>query len=169
MVRIGKRIFSWNSVIHKFAGVKSEKLLSTDFGQKITDELVYAARRDGVPLGVTSGKWEPDVMKCKYLADAWYGSSLLLPGLADAVSLGKLVGISDTEFDVQFQLFEEVVGPQGPGVVTILFPVCRVISVNDAHSEGTKASEVDVGIRVIEPPLANGVRLASVIRQFSPF
>lgn len=164
MVRIGKRLFSWNSVIHTIASVNSQKLLSTDFGQKITDELVYAARPDGVPVGVTSGKWEPDLMKAKYLSDGWYGSGILAPGIADAVSLGKLVGLSDTEFDVTFQLFESVIGPAGGGVVTIYFPVCRVISVNDAHSEGTKAAEVDVGIRVIEPPLANGVRLASVIR-----
>lgn len=167
MLRIGKKIFSWNSTKFRMASVASEKITGIDWGQKITDELVYGNRRDGTPHGVTAGKWEPEVMKLKMLVDEWFGTGVLVGGYLGLLTLGKTVGLADTEFDIQIQFFEEVVsatpGSSG-GVITLYFPTCRCVANNQSLQQSTSASEVDVGIRVIDPPFTNGAFLSSKIR-----
>lgn len=167
MLRIGKKIFSWNSVKFRMANVASEKIRSIDWDQKITDELVYGARRDGTPLGVTSGKYEPGIAKLKMLVDEWFGTGVLVGGYLSLLTLGKTVGLADVEFDIQLQFFEEVVsatpGSSG-GVITIYFPTCRLVGNTQSLSESTGASEVDLAIRVIDPPKTNGAQLPSLLR-----
>lgn len=168
MLRVGKRMLSWNSTKFKMAGQSSEKITAIDIGEKIADELVYGNRRDGTPHGVTAGEWQPDNLKMKILADEWYGTDALNIGYVGLLSLGKTVGLSDTEFDIQWQFFEEV-GPtgKGPATATIYLPVCRVVNPHLALARGVTGSELDIDIRVIEPPQGNGVQLASLLRSFS--
>jgi hypothetical protein len=167
MIRIGPRKYSWHSTTVRIASQKTQKLTSIDWGQKITDELVYAMRADGTPEGVTAGKWEPELLNMKMLVDEWHGDSLLNLGFASLLSLGKAVGLADTEFDIMIQRVEPVVTSSGTGgVMTILFPVCRIVSTKEAEAEGVAASVIDIGVRVIKPPIANGVRLASMLRTF---
>lgn len=170
MLRIGKKIFSWNSTKFRMASVASEKIRGIDWDQKITDELVYGNRRDGTPHGVTSGKYEPGQMKIKMLVDEWFGTGLVLQGYLGLLTLGKSVGLADVEFDIQLQFFEEVVSPipgAGGGVITIYFPTCRIVGNAMSIAESVTASEVDIPIRVIDPIVANGTKLASLVRSFS--
>lgn len=171
MLRIGKRMLSWNSTKAKIAGQSTEKLTAFDFSEKIADELVYGNRRDGTPFDATAGEWQPENAKLKMLADEWFGVDAVRVGYVGLLSLGKTVGLSDTEFDMQFQFFEEVVGgasgPSGPGTVTLYFPRNRVVNPHGGWARGVGGAEVDVEIRVVDPPQGNGVQLASLLRSFS--
>lgn len=171
MLRIGKRMLSWNSTKFRMAGAASEKITSIDLGEKIARELVYGNRRDGTPHGITAGEWQPDAMKIKILADEWFGVDAVRTGYLGLMTLNKSVGLADVEFDAQLQFFEEVVGgaggPTGPGTVTIYFPLLVINNPHLAIARGVTGSEVDLEIGVIEPPQANGAQLASLIRSFS--
>ena len=169
MLRIGKRMLSWHSTKFKMAGVSSEKITSIDMGEKITDELVYGNRRDGTSHGATAGLWEPDNIALKMLADEWYGTDALRTGYLGLLTLGKTVGLADTEFDLQLQFFEEfgVASPSGPATVTIIAPVARIVGVKLAAAKGVAGQEVDLNLRVIEPVRGNGAQLASLVRSFS--
>ena len=172
MIRIGKKVFSWNSVKFRMASKASEKVRSIDWGQKITDELVYGNRRDGTPHGVTAGKFVPEILKLKLLVDEWFGTGLVDQGYLGLLTLGKTVGLADTEFDILLQFFEEVVSPipgQSGGVITIYFPTCHIVGNNQSLSESVSGSEVDIPIRVIDPPLANGTKLVSLVRSIAGF
>ena len=168
MVRIGKKVFSWNSTTFRIGGISSQGITSLDFGDKISDELVYGARRDGTALGVTAGQYEPDVATAKFLVAEWYGTSLQPASLglmrkimALAGPLGTL-GMADIEFDMYLQFFEEL-----QGTITVEFPTCRIVAPKDSVSRGTSAIETEVGIRIIDPIKRNGITLASQLRSLS--
>jgi hypothetical protein len=159
MVRIGKRIFSWNSAKLRVGGFATEKATKVDWGEKINDELVRGMRRDGTPLGVTSGDYEADVLSIGFLVDEFYGNGAQ-QGIAQKLSVAAgTAGLSDVEFDVFLQMIEEQVG-----VVTVTFPVCRITAPKMSMARGPAGVEVDVGIRVIDPIVVNGIKLASVQR-----
>lgn len=159
MVRIGGKKYSWNSVKFRLGGFASEKIRKISFGEKITDELVYGARRDGVPLGVTAGKYEPDLAAVSFLIDEWFGTGVA-QGLAQKIAAqGGVPGLGDLEMDMFLQLIEERVG-----VITVNFPLVRIVNPKVDLSEGTAASEVEIGIRVIAPIVVNGIQLASATR-----
>ena len=168
MVRIGKKAFAWNSSKFRMHLFSSVGLRSLDFGDKINDELVYGMRRDGTPDRVTAGEYEPAIATAKFLWDDWYGTGndptkfgMSKKLLSSAGALGTL-GLSDIEFDMQFQGFEELVG-----TVTLNFPVCRFIEIKDSPARGTGPLDVDIGIRVIGAITRNGVTLASQLRALS--
>jgi hypothetical protein len=159
MVRIGRKKFSWNSVKFRIGGIASERIRKIGFGEKITDELVYGAQRDGTPIGLTSGKYEPDVASVSFLVDEFYGNGVE-QGIAQKLAAAAgTTGLGDIEFDMFLQLIEESVG-----VITVVFPTCRIVNPKLDFSEGVNASEVEVGIRVIDPIRVNGTQLASVNR-----
>jgi hypothetical protein len=162
MLRIGKKIFSWNSVGCRMAGLKTEKLTSIDFDEKVTAELVYGSRPDGTPLDSTSGKFEPGTVTIKMLLDGWHGNGLLVPGFEKLIALGGAVGLTDTEWDLDLQFFEPLVG-----VVDIYFPALRVMGRKGGHAIATSGSEVEISCMNLQPIRANGVQLASVIRSFT--
>ncbi len=164
MLRVGKKTFSWNSTKAKLAGVPTEKLRSVDWDEKITRELVYAMRRDGTPLGATSGKYEGGMLKLKFLVEDWFGTGILNPGFLDLLTLGKSVGLADVELDFNLQWFEEVVSPTSGGVININFPTLVVANPKVALAESTTASEVDVDFLVIDPIQSSGTQLPSLIR-----
>jgi len=170
MLRIGKRLFSWNSTKFEMAGQSSVKITQISFGEKITRELVRGNRRDGTPLGDTAGDWEPDNIKLKMLADEWYGTDAVFAGFLGLLTLNKSVGLADTEFDLKLQFFEEVIrtAPTSKsGTITIYAPVCRILVPNINAQKGVAGQEVELEIGVTEPIQSNGAQLASLIRSFT--
>ena len=164
MVRIGRKKFSWNSVKFRIGGIASERIRKIGFGEKVTDELVYCARRDGVPIGVTAGKYEPDMLVVSWLIDEWLGTAPTFAGIStQLLALAGLTpitgGLSDIEHDVQLSLFEE-----NYGAIDFSFPVVRPVTFKPSFAEGTTAQEIEVSYRVIDPIQTNGMQLASVVR-----
>lgn len=163
MLRVGRKAFSWNSTKFRMGGFPSERVTAIDFDEKINDELVRGNRRDGTPEDVTAGEYEPGMLTVKFLLGEWYGEPAKgVIGFAQRLSLGGTVGLSDVELDVSLQFYEELVG-----VGDIYFPRCRIVAPKDSHAKGTSASEIEIGVRVIDPIRRNGIALASVIRQIT--
>ena len=167
MVRIGRKRFSWNSVKFRIGGIASERIRKIGFGEKVTDELVYCAKRDGTPIGLTAGKYEPDMLAITFLVDEWLGTAPTFNGIAQkllALAGGTplTMGLSDIEHDVQLSLYEELVG-----AIDFSFPLVRPVSPKIDFSEGTTASEIEVQFRVVNPIQTNGMQVASVVRSLS--
>lgn len=163
MVRIGKKSYAWQSVIFKIGGFSTELIKKISFGEKITDELVYGANRAGIPIDVTPGKYEPDMLVIGFLMKGFYGAGTQAPGIAQKLcAAAGTTSIGDIECDVYLQLVEELVG-----VVTFNFPRVRIVAPKVDLAEGTSASEIEVSCRVIDPIQVNGTQLASVQRSLT--
>lgn len=165
LVRINQVAYGWNSTIHSVAGVKSEACTGFDFDEKITQELVYAMKRSGVPVASTSGKYDPGTVSAKYLL----ASTPDAPGgWVDTLEpeIASLTGSTgDVEFPVLLQYEEASMAEVLPGgVITISFPRMKVIGRKIGTDEDTKAAIVEITYQPLGPISINGITLAPIER-----
>lgn len=154
VVRIGHTIYSWTSTLHRFSGLPWEGIKSVDYSQKRERKVVHAARRDGRPLGKTSGKYTAE-LKIKMLKD----SANALKQDLSALGLGSY---GDAEFSYSLQVFEpQLLGTQLP--IVVLFETCTIDEEHDAYEEGVEEllTEFTIGTLQITENL---MRLWSVVR-----
>jgi hypothetical protein len=161
-VRVNDSIYSWNSCrfilgLTPYIGVKS-----LDFADSIDAPLVYAARRDGVPLGTPSGKYAVGDVKLVMLrdsADAWTSELALL-----APAFGGLPGdVGVTRFPIVVQVSEVVPSLVGLPIQTSVLETCRIIGQHEAQDEGTGELVTEFTIRALQLT-RNGKRLWSAAR-----
>ena len=164
-VSINQKVYGWNSTIHSVAGVKTEACTGIDFDEKITQELVYAAKRSGIPVGIQPGKYEPGEVSAKYLL----ASTLDAPGgWVDTLEpeISSLTGSSgDVEFPVTLQFEEPSMAEVVPGgVITIVFSRMKLKGRKMATDEGTGTAVMEVVFQPLGPITINGITLAPIER-----
>lgn len=152
-VRINNIIYSWTSVILKIDGDRYEGFQSFDGAkEKRERKLVYGARKNGRPLGRTSGKYIPGPVTIKFLKRS---ANLLLTYL----SLKGLGSYGDAEFIAQLQVSE-------PGYVPITSTLldCTIEEANDSAAEGSDELTKDL---IIQPLTGdeNGMVIWSKFRE----
>jgi hypothetical protein len=164
-VQINQKVYGWNSTIHSVAGVKTEACTGIDFDEKIVQELVYAAKRSGIPVGIQPGKYDPGDVAAKYLL----ASTLDAPGgWVDTLEpeIASLTGSSgDVEFPVTLQYEEPSMAEVVPGgVITIVFPRMKVMGRKLATDEGTGTAAIEITFKPLGPIFINGITLAPIER-----
>lgn len=122
-----------------------------DYEQSREREVVYAAKRDGRPLGMTSGKYSVPSMSLKMLRDSWD----ILSTQLTATGLGSY---GDAEFTFIAQYIEPLQLP-----ITVTCVGCRIKGVKPSNEEGTEALMTELDIQCLEI-LENGKPLASLVR-----
>lgn len=153
LLRISNTILSWNSCSFKFDGVPYNGILGCDYEQKRERKVVHAAKRDGRPLGKTSGKYTVPTCTITMLRDSW-------DKLSTQLSLLGLGSYGDAEFTLVIQYIEPGIG-QTP--ITVVCTGCTIDGEKDTNQEGIDELVTELTIGCLEI-IKNGKRLASVQR-----
>jgi hypothetical protein len=113
--------------------------------------VVYAAKRDGRPLGKTTGKYSVPTCTLTVLRDTWDKMSTQL-------TLKGLGSFGDAEFAFISQFVEPLQAP-----ITVIGTGCTIDGVKHTNQEGIDelVTEVTIGCLAL---LENGKSLASLIR-----
>lgn len=151
VIRVNNTILSWNSFSFKIDGIPYNGLLAFDYEQKRERKVVHAAKRDGRPLGKTSGKYTVPTCSLTMLRDSFDKLTTYLT----AKGLGSY---GDAEFTFIAQYIEP-----GQPPITVIGTGCTVDGDKDANAEGVDESLTEVTIGCLEI-IKNGKRLASVVR-----
>lgn len=151
IIRVNDTIYSWNSCSFKLEGVPYVGVLGFDYEQTRERKVVYAARRDGTPLGKTSGKYAVPSMTIKVLKDTWDLMSTQLT----ALGLGSY---GDADFVWIAQMVE-----LGSLPVTVVCSGCSITGVKAAHEEGVDELVVELTVTCLSI-VENGKALFSLAR-----
>ena len=156
-VRINDTPYSWTSVSCKIGFIPFVGIQSVDFEQKRERKLVYVMRKDGAPVGMTSGKYTPPIISLKMLVESYEELTTALT----AIGLGSY---GDAKFPFFLQYSEPTLGAVP---ITIVGSGCAIIGEKDAPAEGNDELTVDVQIQTTTF-LRNGKRMVSLVRSL-PF
>ena len=153
IIRVNNTILSWASCSVKFDGIPYNGITGIDYEEKRERAVVYGMRRDGTPLGKTSGKYSVPTCTISMLRD----SADKLTTYLTAKGLGSY---GDAEFVTIVQYIEPV---PGATPITVILSGCTVDGVKDANQEGADALTTELTIGVLSLT-KNAKRLWSVIR-----
>jgi hypothetical protein len=157
VLRVNNTILSWNSTICNIASAPFNGLLSIDYGHERKRKKVWGSRRDGRALGRTAGKYEPQEVSIKMLADSWDVLSTILT----AIGLGSY---GDAEFPFFLQSAEPGIPLAGSNpTLTVVMTDCCITSVHDGSAEGIDEKVKDITIDTMQL-FENGKILNSLIR-----
>lgn len=151
IVRVNNTILSWNSFSFKIDGIPYNGITGFDYEQKRERKVVYGAKRDGRPLGKTSGKYSVPTCVLTMLRD----SADKLTTYLTAKGLGSY---GDAEFTFVAQYIEP-----GQPPITVIGTACTIDGEKDGNQEGVEELHTEFEIGCLEI-IKNGKRLASVIR-----
>jgi hypothetical protein len=128
ITRVNDTIYSWNSCLHKIDNQPWVHIMEVNWEQKIDAKTVYAARKDGLPLGSTTGKWSLEGFTIKMLRDSADAFTDYLCSKTGTRFYGR------ARFDYLLQVTEPVPGARP---LTASAQICRVVNEKDAQAEGT--------------------------------
>lgn len=153
VIRVNHTLYSWPSCSFKIDSQPFEGIVELNYEQKRERKVVYAAKRDGRPLGKTAGKYSVPSLTLKMLRDS-------ADALTTYLSAKGLGSYGDPEFGMMLQVAEPVVGALP---ITVLMETCTIDGKKDAHAEGIDelVTEFEIGCLQLTE---NGKRLWSVIR-----
>lgn len=151
IIRVNNTILSWNSCSFKVDGIPYNGITAFDYEQKRERKLVHGAKRDGRPLGKTSGKYSVPSCSMTMLRDSF-------DKLTTYLTVKGLGSYGDAEFILIVQYIEPLQPP-----ITVLCTGCTIDGDKDAQQEGIDELLTEVTIGCLEI-VKNGKRLASVVR-----
>jgi hypothetical protein len=151
ILRVNNTIISWNSFSFKLDGIPYNGIVGFDYEQKRERKVVHAAKRDGRPLGKTSGKYTVPTCTLTVLRDTWDKMSTQL-------TLKGLGSYGDAEFSFVAQYIEPLQPP-----ITVIGTGCTIDGDKDTNQEGIDELLTEVTIGCLQL-LKNGKSLASLVR-----
>lgn len=152
IIRINNTILSWHSCSFRIMAIPFNGILEFSYELKRERKVVYGAKRDGKPLGKTSGKYSVPSCSLKMLRD----SADTLTTLLTPLGLGSY---GDAEFVLTCQYIEPVIALP----ITVICTGCTIDGEKDSNAEGVDEllTEFEIGCLNITK---NGKSLASLIR-----
>ncbi len=153
--RINGTPYSATSCAFKFNLVPFVGILAFDYGEKRERKLVHGARRDGTPLGMTSGKYSTDGISFTMLTSSF---QRLIESLT-ALGLGSY---GDAKFPISVQYIEPQAQLAGVPPITVLIEGATIVGVKNAHAEGIDEAVTQVDVMALALT-RNGLRLWSVV------
>jgi hypothetical protein len=156
-VRWNRRIVSAKSLIVSIEGVPYQGFTALDYSDKLDRALVWDGKRDGTPIGKTSGKYTPNACSITFLNDVFRKKFIVQLGLLATAQL-EPGAIGMAEWTITVQHVE-------PGQVptTDIISGCNLSETKDSYQEGTDALLTECSFQ----PLAimrNGLTLFSQAR-----
>lgn len=152
ILRTSTTIFSWTSFTLKIDGIPYNGVKAFDYDQKRERKVVHAAKRDGVALGKTSGKYTCSA-SLTMLRDSY-------DKLTTQLTASGLGSYGDATFTFIAQYIEPFQLP-----ITVVGTGCTIDGEKDGNVEGVDelTTEVEIGCLRL---LRNGKSLASLQRAF---
>lgn len=154
LLRVNSTIYGWNSHSMRFDAIPYNGILSVDHEQTRERKVVYGMRRNGTPLGKTSGKYSSKGFTIKMLADSY-------DKWTDFLTIKGLGSYGDAEFTSTLSLVEP-----GQKPIIKLWTGCTIDGEKESNAEGIDEACVDVEIGALTFS-RNGKQLYSVIRSLS--
>lgn len=151
LLRVNNTILSFNSFALKIDGVPYNGVLGFDYDQKRERKVVHAAKRDGTPLGKTSGKYHVEPITLTMLRDS-----------ADKLTTQLTTKGLGSYGDAEFVLIAQYIEPLQPPI-TVIGVGCTIDGEKDTNQEGVDEllTEFTIGcLRLVK----NGKSLASLVR-----
>lgn len=154
VLRVNDAIHSWNSCrflvdVEPFTG-----LVAVDTEETREVKVVYGARRDGTPLGTTSGKYTAKPFTAKFLTDQW-------EVIKKYLAIKGLGSYGDARFAFAIESSEEA-DIEVP-VLILIANTCRVVGVKKGFEEGVEESLAEITIQPLNM-IDNGDVLFSLAR-----
>ncbi len=153
-VRVNKTIFSWTSTVFKFDNQPWTGVPATDFELKRERKIVYAARQDGLPLGITAGKFSVEAFSMKMLIDSY-------DALTDYLTVKGLGSYGDPPFSWICQATEPIT--EGMLPITASSPYTWIVGEKESREEGVDEAVVEVTLASLTMT-KNGKQLWSALR-----
>lgn len=147
--------YSATSCSWTIAGAPFIGITALSYSEKRERKLVFASRRDGTPLGITSGKYSVDALSITMLRSSFQR-------LVEVLTLVGLGSYGDARFPIVATYSEPLASLVGVIPITALISGCRVTGVKDSYSEGTDEAVTEVEMMAMSLT-RNGTRLWSVI------
>lgn len=156
VVRVGQIIYSWNSSVFKFDNQPFTGVVAADYELKRERKIVYAARQDGLPLGLTSGKFSVESFSMKMLIDSY-------DALTTYLTTKGLGSYGDPPFSWIAQCTEPI--SQAPGLIplTASSPYTWIVGSKAGYEEGVDEQLVEVTLASLSLT-ENGKQLWSALR-----
>jgi len=125
------------------------------YADKRDRKIVHASRKDGTPLGITSGKYMVDACSITMLV----ASFDILTTQLTALGLGSY---GDAVFPIVATYSEVAAQLQGVAPIVTMIDGCRITGVKESYDEGIDEKVVDVDFMAMAIT-RNGKRLWSVV------
>ena len=152
--RVNNVILSWNSMTTKIDGDPYEGIIGLDYDQGRERKIVYGQRKDGTPLGKTSGRYSVKPVKLRMLRDS-------ADTFTDYLTTQGLGSYGDAVFQINCQYVEP-----GSKPITVILTGCTVDDENDVNAEGVDELVTEFTIGALAC-IKNGKRLWSVQRELT--
>lgn len=157
LIRWNRRVVSAKSLIIAVEGVPYANITALDYSDKLEPGMVWDAQRDGIPLGMTAGKYTPGACSLTMLADTFrLKFQTQLAALAALQLQGPATGMAEWTLTVQH------VEP-GQVPTTDFISGCRMTEPKDKYAEGTDALVTEVSFQPLLV-MRNGFVLFDITR-----
>lgn len=139
VVRIGQTLYSWTSTAFKLDNQPYTGIVAADIEQKRERKTVWAARQDGLPLGMTAGKYEVGAFSAKFLIDTY-------DAFTDYLTIKGLGSYGDPPFNWLCQASEPVSLPSAAGMkpITVAAPYVWIVGEKESREEGIDETVIEV-------------------------
>lgn len=141
---------SWNIALAPFIGITA-----LSYSEKRERKLVHASRKDGTPLGITSGKYSIDALSMTMLRSSFQR-------LVEVLTPLGLGSYGDAIFPIIATYSDANATLRGELPITIDIQGCRITGVKDAYQEGVDELVTEVEMMGLQLT-RNGTRLWSVV------
>lgn len=126
VIRVNQTLYSWTSTAHKIDNFPYEGIVAVDYEQKRERKVIFAARQQGIPLGMTAGK---------YMVPPW--SLKMLKDTAEAFTDYLTEQGEGSYGDAVFQYLLNVSEPDAADVpLSVSVEYCVVSGKKDSYEEG---------------------------------
>lgn len=158
VVRIGQTIYSATSSVFKFDNQPYTGVKAADWEVKRDRKIVWAARQDGLPVGITAGKFSVEAFSMKMLIDSY-------DGLTTYLTTKGLGSYGDPPFAWSCQATEPLgdISSAGLTPITAASPYTWIVGEKNATEEGIDERLVEVTL-VSLSMTSNGKQLWSKLR-----
>ena len=153
--RINGTPFSATSCDFKIALAPFVGILAFNYSEKRERKLVHGARRNGTPLGMTSGKYSVDACSFTMLRSSFQRLIEILTPLG-------LGSYGDASFPCVCTYAEPQAALAGVPPVVVGIEGCRITGVKDSNAEGIDEATTEVECMAMAMT-RNGLRLWSVV------
>jgi hypothetical protein len=141
---------TWNIALAPFIGITA-----LNYSEKRERKLVHASRKDGTPLGITSGQYSIDSLSMTMLRTSFQR-------LVELLSVPGLGSYGDAIFPIVATYSDPNATLRGELPITVDIQGCRITGVKDTFQAGTDELVTEVEMMGLQLT-RNGARLWSVV------
>lgn len=141
-VRLNNRVMSAKSITFNIGGVPYKGITAADYEEKLTKPLIYDNDPSGGPVGMPSGKYEPQPCSLTMLKDVFTVKFLPQMGLLSTANLAPGSWAQTPPIPIGIQYVELPLPP-----CLDLLAGCEITGAKDTYQEGVDAAVVVISFQ----------------------